>query len=217
MSSSVLDKARTLAADHLEAAEEDLSYADGVFSVVGVPDTGISLWELVAEEEVADDEMYVPGAQTFPYGAHVAVVEVSLETGEVRVRKLVAVDDCGTVLNPMIVEGQMHGSLTQGLGQALLEEVRYDPSGQPLTATLMDYLAPRAADLPEPAMDRFETPAPSNPLGAKGSGEAGCIGAPPAVLNAVLDALLPYGVTDLQLPLRPEKVWSALREAGSRG
>jgi carbon-monoxide dehydrogenase large subunit len=217
MSASVLEQARRRAAEHLEAAEADLVYADGVFSVAGVPDSGVSLWEVVEEAPIADEEMFVAGAQTFPYGAHVAVVEVSLETGQVRVLDLVAVDDCGAVLNPMIVEGQMHGSLTQGLGQALFEEVRYDESGQPLTATLMDYLAPRAADLPEPVMDRFVSPAPSNPLGVKGSGEAGCIGAPPAVLNAVLDALAPYGVRDLQLPLRPERVWSAIREVSRDG
>jgi aerobic carbon-monoxide dehydrogenase large subunit len=172
----------------------------------------VSIFDVIGDG-LEDEEMFVPDGQTFPYGAHAAVVEVILETGEVRIRKLVAVDDCGVVLNPMIVEGQVEGSLTQGLGQAILEEVRYDAGGQPLTATMMDYLLPRAGDFPRAVTDRKETPAPSNPLGAKGSGEAGCIGAPAAVLNAALDALAPYGVTELQIPLRPEQVWRAIQEA----
>jgi len=215
MSTSVLDEARRRASDRLEAAAEDLRYEDGSFTVAGVPDVEVSLFDLVGDG-LTDEEMFFPGAQTFPYGAHAAVVEVSLETGEVRILKLIAVDDCGIVLNPMIVEGQIDGSLTQGLGQALLEEVRYDTGGQPLTASLMDYLVPRAGDFPAAITDRLQTPAPSNPLGAKGTGEAGCIGAPVAVLNAALDALAPYGVDELQMPLRPEQVWGRI-QAASRG
>ena len=160
--------------------------------------------------ELAAEEWYVPGAQTFPYGVHVAVVEVRLETGEVRIRRLVAVDDCGRVLNPMLVEGQLHGSLMQGIGQALYEGVVYSQDGQLLTSTLMDYEMPRASDAPPIISERLVHPAPSNPLGVKGTGEAGCIGAPPAIVNAVLDALAPYGVTDIQMPLRPATVWEAL-------
>jgi aerobic carbon-monoxide dehydrogenase large subunit len=212
MSQSVLAEARRRAADKLEAAEADLRYENGTFSVAGVPDVEVSIFDVIGDG-LEDEEMFVPDGQTFPYGAHAAVVEVILETGEVRIRKLVAVDDCGVVLNPMIVEGQVEGSLTQGLGQAILEEVRYDAGGQPLTATMMDYLLPRAGDFPRAVTDRKETPAPSNPLGAKGSGEAGCIGAPAGVLNAALDALAPYGVTELQIPLRPEQVWRAIQEA----
>ena len=212
MAQAVLDQARKRAGERLEVAVEDLVYADGIFSVAGVPGAEVSLFAL-ADGGLADEEMYIPHAQTFPYGAHGAVVEVSLATGEVRIRRLVAVDDCGTVLNPMIVEGQIDGSLAQGVGQALFEEVRYDDTGQPLTASLMDYMLPRAGDVPAAITDRIESPAPSNPLGAKGTGEAGCIGAPAAILNAVLDALAPYGVTDLQLPLRPEKVWTAIHRA----
>jgi carbon-monoxide dehydrogenase large subunit len=141
----------------------------------------------------------------------VAVVEVELETGEVRLLRIVAVDDCGNVINPMIVEGQLHGSLMQGIGQALYEGIQYDDQGQLLTATLMDYSLPRAGDAPPITSERLVHPAPSNPLGAKGTGEAGCIGAPPAIVNAVLDALAPYGVTHLDMPLRPATVWQALR------
>ena len=216
MSESVLEQARQRAADRLEAAAVDIQYEAGTFRVAGVPDSGVSLFELLSDGEIADEEMYVPGAQTFPYGAHAAVVEVSLETGEVTVRHLVTVDDCGVVLNPMLVEGQLHGSVAQGLGQALFETIRYDESGQPQTATLMDYMTPHAPDFPIPEADHLVSPAPSNPLGAKGTGEAGCIGVPPAVLNAVLDALAPYGVKDLQLPLNPHRVWTAIQEARSR-
>jgi carbon-monoxide dehydrogenase large subunit len=140
-------------------------------------------------------------------------VEVSLETGEVRLDRMVAVDDCGNVLNPMLVEGQLHGSLMQGIGQALYERVQYSEDGQLLTSTLMDYEMPRASDAPPITSDRLVHPAPSNPLGVKGTGEAGCIGAPPAIVNAVLDALAPYGVTNLQMPLTPSTVWTALRAA----
>lgn len=213
MSESVLELARNRAAERLEAAAADLVYEEGAFRVAGVPGSEVDIFELLDSGALEDEEMYVPGAQTFPYGTHAAVVEVSIETGEVRVRDLVTVDDCGVVLNPMLVAGQLHGSVAQGLGQALLEEIRYDEYGQPLTATLVDYLVPHAPDFASPRADHLEHPAPSNPLGAKGTGEAGCIGVPPAILNATLDALAPYGVGDLQLPLRPEKVWGAIQVA----
>ncbi|MDH4117797.1 MAG: xanthine dehydrogenase family protein molybdopterin-binding subunit [Acidimicrobiia bacterium] len=213
---TVLDEAKRRASQRLEVAEEDIRYDSGVFTVAGVPDTGVSIFDLVGDG-LEDEEMFVPGAQTFPYGAHGAVVEVCMETGEVKLLKLVAVDDCGTVLNPMIVEGQVDGSLAQGLGQAFFEEVQYDSTGQPLTASMMDYPVPHAPDFPVAVSDRFETPAPSNPLGAKGTGEAGCIGAPAAVLNAAIDALWPHGVRELQIPLRPERVWRAIQQARARG
>jgi aerobic carbon-monoxide dehydrogenase large subunit len=161
--------------------------------------------------EPAVEEDYSPGAQTFPYGAVAAVVEVDRGTGALRLLRLAAVDDCGTVVNPLLAEGQAHGSLAQGVAQALFEEVAYDESGQLRSATLMDYLVPAAPDLPDFETRRMTTPAPSNPLGAKGAGESGCIGAPPAVVLAVLDALAPDGVTDLDMPLTPERVWRALR------
>ena len=214
----VRQKAIELVGELLEASPLDVVLADGQFSIVGVPGTEMSWAEVAgaAHErgvELAAEEWFVPGAQTFPYGVHVAVVEVDLETGEVVVERLVAVDDCGNVLNPMIVEGQLHGSLIQGVGQALYEGIQYSAEGQLLTSTFMDYSIPHATDAPPVTAQRLTHPAPSNPLGAKGTGEAGCIGAPPAIVNAVLDALAPYGVTDLQMPLRPMTVWNALARA----
>lgn len=212
---AVRQKAIELAADLFEASPADVVLAEGNFSIVGVAGTALS-WSQVAEAaqtrgvELSAEEWFVPGAQTFPYGVHVAVVEVDLDTGEVRLERIVAVDDCGNVINPMIVEGQLHGSLLQGIGQALYEGVQYSEEGQLLTSTLIDYAIPRATDAPPIMSERLVHPAPSNPLGAKGAGESGCIGAPPAIVNAVLDALRPYGVTDLQMPLRPATVWTAL-------
>lgn len=217
----VRQRAIELTADLLEASPADVALADGMFSIVGVPGTEMGWAEVAAAAQdrgvdLSDEEWFVPGAQTFPYGAHVAIVEVVLDTGEVRLERLVAVDDCGNVLNPMIVEGQVHGSLMQGIGQALYEGIQYSDQGQLLTSTLMDYALPRAGDAPPITSARLVHPAPSNPLGAKGTGEAGCIGAPPAIVNAVLDALAPYGVTDLQMPLRPATVWAALQKAKSQ-
>jgi carbon-monoxide dehydrogenase large subunit len=214
----VRQKAIDLSANLMEAAPADIVLGDGMFSIVGVPGIGVTWSEVAAAAHQRDvdltaEEWFVPGVQTFPYGVHVAVVEVDLETGEVMLEKMVAVDDCGNVLNPMIVEGQLHGSLMQGIGQALYEGVQYSEEGQLLTSTLMDYEMPRASDAPPIMSERLVHPAPSNPLGAKGTGEAGCIGAPPAIVNAVLDALAPYGVVDLQMPLRPATVWTALARA----
>jgi carbon-monoxide dehydrogenase large subunit len=215
MAHQVLDEARRRAAESLEAAEADLRYERGIFRVAGSPGAEVSIWDLAEDGGLAADEMFVPGAQTFPYGVHAAVVEVALETGEVTIDRIVAVDDCGTVLNDMIVEGQLHGSLAQGIGQAMYEIMRYNEWGQPMTASLVDYPIPTAGDMPSVTSDRLEHPAPSNPLGAKGTGEAGCIGGPPAILNAVIDALRPLGVTELQLPLRPYTVWRAIQEAAN--
>jgi carbon-monoxide dehydrogenase large subunit len=214
-------KAIELVADLLESAPADVLLTEGTFSVVGVPGTEMG-WSDVAQAayergvDLAAEEWFVPGAQTFPYGVHVAVVEVDLDTGEVRLDRIVAVDDCGNVLNPMIVEGQLHGSLMQGIGQALYEGIQYSQQGQLLTSTLIDYAMPRATDAPPVISDRLVHPAPSNPLGVKGTGEAGCIGAPPAIVNAVLDALAPYGVRDIQMPLRPATVWTALAQSKDR-
>jgi carbon-monoxide dehydrogenase large subunit len=213
----VRDRARDLAAEMFEAAPGDIRVSDGAFGVVGEPDAAVPLAEVVAfaaerDQTLDAQETWSPHAQTFPYGVHVAVVEVDLDTGEVTLRTMVAVDDCGNVLNPQIVEGQVHGSLLQGIGQALYEAIEYD-AGQPLTTSLAEYLAPTAPDAPDFVTGRLVSPAPSNPLGAKGTGEAGCIGAPPAIVNAVLDALAPYGVTTLDMPLTPQRVWRALQDA----
>jgi carbon-monoxide dehydrogenase large subunit len=158
-----------LTAELLEASPADVVLADGNFSIVGVPGTEIGWPEVAAAAhdrgiDLSEEEWFVPGAQTFPYGVHVAVVEVALETGEVRLDRLVTVDDCGNVLNPMIVEGQLHGSLMQGIGQALYEGVQYSEQGQLLTSTLMDYPMPRALDAPPIRSERLVHPAPSNPL-----------------------------------------------------
>jgi carbon-monoxide dehydrogenase large subunit len=217
----VREKAIELVADLLESASTDVLISNGIFSVAGVPGTEMS-WSQVAEAahergvDLTAEEWFVPGAQTFPYGVHAAVVEVDLETGEVDLLRMVAVDDCGNVLNPMLVEGQLHGSLMQGIGQALYEGVQYSDQGQLLTSTLVDYALPRASDAPPISSKRLVHPAPSNPLGVKGTGEAGCIGAPPAIVNAVLDALAPYGVTHIEMPLRPATVWTALAQSKDR-
>lgn len=209
----VLEEARRRAAGMLEADPADLRYREGMFRVAGAPGTGVSLWETARSEPLAAEERFSAGAQTFPYGVHVAEVEVEAATGEVRLVRAAAVDDCGTVLDPMIVEGQAHGSLAQGLGEALCEEFRYDADGQPLTSTFMDYPLPTAVEVPSFTTMRLSSPAPSNPLGAKGAGESGCIGLPAAVLNATADALWPLGVRRLDLPLTPFRVWRAIREA----
>jgi len=217
----VREDARERAAEMLEASPLDLMLENGAFHVVGVPNSAVTLREIAADaaaagETIRDQEMFIPGVQAFPFGVHIAIVEVELETGVVHIQRMVTVDDCGNVLNPMIVGGQLQGSLVQGLGQALLEEVVYSEDGNPVTTTMMDYLIPTAGDVPEMTFGRTISPAPSNPLGVKGSGEAGCIGTPPAIVNAVLDALSPFGVTDLQMPLRPDRVWSALHRATNR-
>jgi carbon-monoxide dehydrogenase large subunit len=214
----VRDQARTKAAEMLEIAEGDLSLDAGVFRVNGSPAIEVSLGEIAAAiqedgGELAFEEFFNPESQTFPYGVYVAVVGVELDTGSISIDRLVCVDDVGTVLNPMIVEGQIHGSVMMGLGQALLEEVRYDDDGQPLNPTLLDYLvAPALLEVPIETL-HLSHPAPSIPTGVKGAGESGCIGVPPAMLNAVYDALEPYGVTDLSMPLTPEKVWTAIQDA----
>jgi carbon-monoxide dehydrogenase large subunit len=154
---------------------------------------------------------FSPPQSTFPFGAHVCVVEIDTSTGEVEIIRYVAVDDCGRVINPMMVEGQVHGGIAQGIGQALYEQVVYDEAGQLVSGSLMDYVIPKAEQLPEYHCQKMETPTKANPLGVKGVGEAGTIGATPAVVNAVLDALEPFGVRNLDMPLKPEKIWKVLR------
>lgn len=216
------DRARELAAELLEASPHDLILEDGTFTVAGVPDRGITIAEAAASAEAVNEpilfeEFYSPGTQTFPYGVHVAVVEVSRDTGAVTLQRLVTVDDYGTVLDEAMVEGQLQGSLLQGVGAALLEEMYYDEHGQPLTASFSNYVVPGAGNALNLTSERIVNPAPSNPLGAKGAGEGGCIGAPPAILNAAIDALAPYGITDLQLPLHSHRIWEALQESASVG
>ena len=157
---------------------------------------------------------FSPPGSTFSSGAHIAIVEVDTETGEIHVLSYVAVDDCGRILNHYLVDAQVQGGLAQGIGQALYEEVGYDEaSGQLLTSTLMDYALPKAEQVPAFVIDTIETPSPYNPLGAKGVGEAGCIAAPPAIVNAVLDALAPLGISSIDMPLTTEKVWALIQAA----
>jgi carbon-monoxide dehydrogenase large subunit len=227
----LVDKAKRLAAHVLEADVADIVIDTdaGTIGVAGVPAGALTWAELAARAadapaEVIGDELVGPGLlaaegtfdqgeATFPFGAHIAAVEVDLDTGRVRVVRHVAVDDCGTVLNPLLVEGQQHGGVAAGIGQALYEEVRHDADGNPLTANLADYGIPSAAELPSFEVHSTETPTPLNPLGAKGIGEAATIGSTPAVQNAVIDALAHLGVRHLDLPCTSERVWRAIRDA----
>ena len=221
----VRDKVVRVAADMLEAAIEDVEIGPGRISVRGVPDRATTL-AAVADRAYSDKlpdslepgleaaRFFKPPGETFPFGMHLAVVEIHRETGHVRLTRYLAVDDCGRVLNPLMVDGQRHGGIAQGIGQALLEEVLYDASGQLVTSTLGDYPLPRAAHFPQIELDRTETPTPRNPLGVKGIGEAGTIGSTPALVNAVVDALAPFGVTHLDMPTTPERIWRAMHPQG---
>jgi carbon-monoxide dehydrogenase large subunit len=210
----VLEQARKRAADLLEAALDDIELtADGEFAVRGVPSSAVSWVEVAGGEEIAAALDTTQDGPTFPFGAHVAVVEVDTETGRVTPVRHVAVDDCGRILNPLLVTGQQHGGLAQGMAQALYEEVRFDPDGQPVTGTLADYHIPSAADLITFETTNTETPTPLNPLGAKGIGESATIGSTPAVQSAVVDALAPFGVRHVDLPCTPERVWRAVHDA----
>jgi aerobic carbon-monoxide dehydrogenase large subunit len=214
------DLAREKAADLLEAAVDDLVHdtAERRFHVTGTPARSVT-WTEVAAAAAEDANPLVgisdfsQGGATFPFGAHLAVVEVDTETGKVELRRMVACDDAGTILNPLLADGQVHGGLAQGVAQALLEEVRYDDDGNPLTATLADYAIVTATELPMFERIQMETPTHLNPLGAKGIGESGTIGATPAVHNAVCDALAHLGVRHVDMPCTPEKVWSAIQAA----
>jgi carbon-monoxide dehydrogenase large subunit len=220
----IKDKATLLAAHLLEAAPEDMDYADGRFFVKGAPGRAKTIQDIALMANVAWNlppgmeggleatAFYDPPNFVYPFGAHVAVVEVDAETGRVDLKRYVAVDDCGPQINPMIVEGQVHGGVVQGVGQALWEGARYDDSGQLLTGTLLDYALPRADVLPDIEVLNTVTPSPHHPLGVKGIGEAGTIASTAAVYNAVIDALEPFGVTALDMPLTPEKVWRAMKQ-----
>ena len=219
----VLERARALAAAELEADPADVVLGgDGRLGVAGVPSRALGWAELATRAERAGEPLAVELDQrqagpTFPFGAHVSVVEVDRETGQVRPLRHVAVDDCGRVLNPLVVTGQQHGGIAQGMAQALWEEMVYDPDGTPLTTNLADYAMPSAAELPSFETSNTETPTPLNALGAKGIGESGTIGSTPAVHNAVIDALAHLGVRHIDMPCTPERVWRAISaaEAGS--
>jgi len=215
---AVREQAREIAAHHLEASVEDVAFDDGDFHIRGAPGRSVSITEVAesaqagdvpdgVDPELAADARYDPPNYTFPFGTHVAIVEVDPDTGEIEVRRYVAVDDVGTQINPTIVEGQVHGGIVQGIGQALYEGAEYDDNGTLVTGSLQDYALPRAEHVPELEWDSTVTECPHNPLGVKGVGEAGAIAAPPALVNAVSDALEPFGVEGLEMPLTPERVW----------
>ena len=217
-------KAKKIAAYLLEVGEEDLEWKVDRFQVKGSPDQAKTIQEIAfaaytnhppgMEAGLEATDYYDPPNLTFPFGTYICVVDVDKGTGEVHVRRFVAVDDCGHIINPLIVEGQVHGGLTQGLAPALYEEIVYDENGQNLSGTLADYLVPTAVESPRWETGHTITPSPHHPLGAKGVGESPTVGAPPAIANAVVDALWHLGVRHLEIPITPERVWRALREAG---
>jgi len=221
----IRDKARRVGAHMLESAVEDVEYEDGRVFVKGAPDTGKTIQEIAGaaalgydlpegEEPFLDDTAYYdPPNCTFPFGTHIAVVEVDADTGEVKLERYIAVDDVGKVINPLIVDGQVHGGIAQGVAQALWEAAVYDEEGQLLTSSLMDYAIPKAEFFPPFELDRTETPTDVNPLGVKGAGETGAIASTPAVVNAVMDALAPLGIRHVDMPLTPERVWRAMNDA----
>ncbi|MFD0802373.1 xanthine dehydrogenase family protein molybdopterin-binding subunit [Streptomonospora algeriensis] len=225
----VLDKARRLAAHMMEANEDDLEFSEGRFTVRGTDRPSTSLQEVAlaafsahnlpegAEASLDADATFDPENFSYPHGTHLCAVEVDTETGEVSLRSYTAVDDVGTVVNPLIVDGQVHGGLAQGIAQALFEEAVYDNDGNLTTSTMADYSVPTAADLPDFTLDRTTTPSTTNPLGTKGVGEAGTIASTPAVVSAVVDALRPFGVRDMRMPCTPQRVWRAIAEAREAG
>ena len=221
----IVEKARALAAHQLECDPSDLEFSAGTFTVRGSPESSKTIQELAFASFVAHDlpdganpiltadAVLDPETFSFPHGTHLAHVEVDTETGAVALKKYVAVDDVGKVVNPSVVEGQVHGGVTQGIAQALFEGAVYDAEGNLVTGTMVDYLVPSAADLPSFTTDRTETPSTTNPLGVKGVGEAGTIASTPAVVNAVVDALRPRGVNDVEMPCTPLHVWQAMEAA----
>jgi carbon-monoxide dehydrogenase large subunit len=221
----VKEKAVNLAAHLTETLPADMVYSEGRMYAKGHPDKAMTLAEVAAaayaganlppdmEPGLEAASFFAPSNSTFPFGAHIAVVEIDAETGELSLLRYVAVDDCGKVINPLLVDGQVQGGIAQGIGQALYEEAVYDSSGQLLSASLMDYAVPTAAMLPGFELDRTETPTPVNPMGAKGVGEAGTIAATAAVVNAAVDALSPLGVRHIEMPLKAEKIWRLIQSA----
>ena len=218
----VVDKARTIAAHLLEAAEEDLAFEDGNFFVKGSPDQMQSLQDVSLQAYLAHNlpkgiepaleatSFYDPANFVYPFGTHIAIVEICTNTGQVDLQRYLAVDDVGNVINPMIVDGQVHGGIAQGIGQSLYETAVYDEGANLLSGTMLDYAVPKAHFLPSFETDRTVTPCPHNPLGVKGVGEAGSIASPAAIVNAVVDALSPFGVNHIDMPVTSEKVWNAI-------
>ena len=224
----IKEKAKKLAAHILEASEEDIEFEDGKLFVRGAPSEGKTIQEIALAsyyytEDIPEDmepgleamSFFDPKNFTWPGGTHIAVVEIDKSTGEVTLVRYIAVDDVGNVINPLIVDGMVHGGAAQGVGQALQEEAIYDETGQLLTGSMMDYAVPRASDVPMYELDRTVTPSPVNPLGVKGAGETATIAGSPAVINAVVDALEPYGVKHIDMPAKAEKVWRIIRDSNA--
>ena len=220
----VRDKARKLAAHLLEASEDDLDWEPGKFSVKGSPDRFKTIQDIALaaytnhpqgmEAGLEAVDYYDPPNLTFPFGSYICVVDIDKGTGQIKIRRFVAVDDCGSIINPMIVDGQIHGGLTMGLAPALYEEISYDELGNNLAGTFMDYLLPTAVETPAWELEKTVTPSPHHPIGAKGVGESATVGAPPAIANAVVDALWHLGVRNIDIPITPQKVWTILHEKG---
>ncbi len=220
----VRDKAKKIAAHLLEVSEDDLVWEPGKFSVKGAPQKAKTIQEIALaaytnhpqgmEAGLEAVDYYDPPNLTFPFGSYICVVDIDRGTGEVKIRRFVAVDDCGNIINPMIVDGQIHGGLTMGMAPALLEEISYDEQGNNQAGSFMDYLVPTAMETPSWETAKTTTPSPHHPFGAKGVGESATVGAPPAIVNAVVDALAHLGVKHLDIPITPEKVWRILKEKG---
>jgi aerobic carbon-monoxide dehydrogenase large subunit len=225
----VADKSKAIVAHRLEAALEDIEIREGKFQVKGSPDKAMTMAEIAGEAYVPLDlpEGMEPGLEetvfydpenfVFPFGAHACVVDVDPDTGKIKVVRYVAVDDCGPAINPLLIDGQVHGGVAHSIGQALYEQVVYDEDGQLVTGTFVDYALPTANEVPTFETDRTETPSPTNTLGVKGVGEAGTIAGTATVTNAVIDALRPLGVTYLDMPFTPMRVWQAIQAAKGGG
>jgi carbon-monoxide dehydrogenase large subunit len=220
----VREKARRVGAHLLEAPVEDVVYDQGRMHVKGASGRAVTIQEVAnacmlsvqklpqeIEPGLEGTGTFEPTNFTFPFGTHVAVVEIDAETGDLKLRRMIAVDDCGRIMSPLLVAGQVHGGLAQGIGQALFEGAQWDENGQMITGSFMDYAMPFASELPLFELDHTETPSPINPMGAKGVGEAGTIGSTPAVVNAVVDALAHLGIKDVDMPVTSEKVWKILQ------
>jgi carbon-monoxide dehydrogenase large subunit len=218
----IRDKAKKIAAHLLEVSVDDLEWEPGKFSVKGIPKKASTIQDVAfaaytnhpqgMEAGLEAVSYYDPPNMTFPFGSYICVVDIDSGTGEVKIRRFMAVDDCGNIINPMIVEGQIHGGLTMGIAPALLEEISYDEEGNMTGGSFMEYLVPTAVETPHWETDKTCTPSPHHPLGAKGVGESATVGAPPAVANAVVDALSHLGVKHLDIPITPEKVWRAIHK-----
>jgi carbon-monoxide dehydrogenase large subunit len=225
----VIEKAKKVAAHLLEAAPDDVVFDSGTFHVQGSPDKSKTIQEIAlmanlawnmpegVEPGLEESSFHDPTNFTYPFGAHICTVEVDPDTGEVKILRYVAVDDVGVVVNPMIVDGQVHGGVAQGIGQALYEHAIYDEAGQLITGSMTDYAVPNMTQIPTVETARTETPCPHNLTGIKGVGETGTIAASQAVVNAVVDALSPLGIKHIDMPLTPERVWKAMQAAKSAG